>query len=113
MGYAGYNNGASPNFNASIYNTDALPGNRFSFLATSPWARVYHSVGALTQDGHVLTTGCNDPPFCAVSGLVLEALASPFRTYTLSLQSPVRAWLAGIALRPMPYTHNPLTRYPI
>lgn len=89
VGLAAYNNASSPSLDAFVYNTNGEPGDRFSYLATTPWCRMYHSVAALTLQGHVLTTGCNDPPYCSVSGLVLETLASPFRTYALSLQSVV------------------------
>ena len=61
-----------PNFYAEMYNPDATLGQRWSTLARSQIARLYHSTAALTTNGTILVTGCDrctkivtDLPFSA------------------------------------------------
>ena len=49
----------NPNFFAEMYNPDAPSGQRWSTLARSQVARMYHSTAALTTNGTILVTGCD------------------------------------------------------
>lgn len=50
---------AYPNFSAEMYNPDAPLGERWSTMARSQIARMYHSTAALTTNGTILVTGCD------------------------------------------------------
>jgi len=49
----------NPNFFAEMYNPDAPSGQRWSTMARSQIARMYHSTAALTTNGTILVTGCD------------------------------------------------------
>lgn len=68
-----------------MYDPFETAGSRFSYLASTTYNRMYHAVSGLMLDGHVLSGGCNDPPWCDVSGNVLEKLTLPYRSTSLSL----------------------------
>lgn len=62
-GYAGllgnnFNPSSSPNLRALVYDPDAPMGRRFSEIANTTIARLYHSVACLVRSGAVLVTGC-------------------------------------------------------
>lgn len=48
-----------PNFSAEMYDPDAPAGQRWSTLARSQVARLYHSVAVLTRNGTILVSGCD------------------------------------------------------
>jgi hypothetical protein len=52
-----------PNFWAQLYQPDAPVNSRYTTLAASTIARLYHSTAALTTNGTILVTGCDR---CAV-----------------------------------------------
>ncbi|PNH00956.1 Galactose oxidase [Tetrabaena socialis] len=56
-----------PQFWAVLYDPYAPPGNRFTRLARSQIARMYHSTAALTPDGTVLVAGCDRCDYFNVS----------------------------------------------
>lgn len=57
-----------PNFFAELYEPDAPLGSRWSTLARSQIARMYHSTAGLTTNGTILVAGC-DRCFRMVSNL--------------------------------------------
>ncbi|KAF8130538.1 copper radical oxidase [Boletus edulis] len=64
FGLAGFGQAINPNYNALLYNPSMPVGQRFSILASSPLARLYHSEATLLPDGRVLVSG-SDPQTAA------------------------------------------------
>ena len=60
QGVAGFGLATSPNLNAILYNPAAPINSRFTILANTIVARLYHSEAVLLQDGRVLVSG-SDP----------------------------------------------------
>lgn len=58
-GASGWGFAREPNFNPVIYNPKAKRGSRFTELAPSTIARMYHSVSVVLPDGKVLVGGSN------------------------------------------------------
>ena len=48
-----------PQFWAMLYDPDAPLGQRFTKMARSAIARMYHSTAALTPDGNIIVAGCD------------------------------------------------------
>ncbi len=48
-----------PNFWAQLYQPDLPQGQRYTTLAASTIARLYHSTAALTTNGTILVSGCD------------------------------------------------------
>lgn len=59
-GEAGFGLASNPNLQAVLYDPSQPIGSRFSLMATTTIARLYHSEASLLQDGRVLITG-SDP----------------------------------------------------
>ena len=60
QGVAGFGLATSPNLNAVLYDPTRPVGSRFSIMANTIVARLYHSESLLLQDGRVLISG-SDP----------------------------------------------------
>lgn len=60
QGTAGFGLATLPNQGAVLYDPSLPVGSRFSIMATTPVARLYHSEAILLQDGRVLVSG-SDP----------------------------------------------------
>lgn len=60
QGLAGFAAATDPNLNALLYDPSLPIGSRFSILASSTIARMYHSEATLLPDGRVLISG-SDP----------------------------------------------------
>ncbi|MCJ1355382.1 MAG: hypothetical protein MMC33_005373 [Icmadophila ericetorum] len=60
QGVAGFGLASSPNLNAVLYDPTKAVGSRFSIMANTIVARLYHSESLLLQDGRVLISG-SDP----------------------------------------------------
>ena len=60
QGVAGFGLATDPNFNAVLYDPTKPVGQRFSILANTIVARLYHSEATLLPDGRVLVSG-SDP----------------------------------------------------
>ncbi|KAG1655303.1 hypothetical protein FOA52_007960 [Chlamydomonas sp. UWO 241] len=58
-GRAGYGTSSYPTLTAEMYNPSGKPGARWTTLAKTQIARLYHSASALTLDGTLLVTGCD------------------------------------------------------
>ncbi|KAJ3131681.1 hypothetical protein HDU90_008133 [Geranomyces variabilis] len=56
-GWSGFAAAQNPVTSALIYNSSAPAGNRFTVVATSPIARLYHSLAVLSPDGRVFVLG--------------------------------------------------------
>ncbi|KAK9865439.1 hypothetical protein WJX84_011107 [Apatococcus fuscideae] len=56
-GAPGSGNSANPTTAGHLYNPAAAAGNRWSVVADSLIARLYHSIAILTQNGEVMVTG--------------------------------------------------------
>ena len=59
-GTAGFGLGSDPNLNAVLYDPTKPLGTRFTIMANTTVARLYHSEAILLQDGRVLVSG-SDP----------------------------------------------------
>lgn len=64
-----------PQFWPVLYDPAAPNGTRFTRMARSPIARMYHSTAALTPDGTVLVAGCDRCDYFNVSTSVVEHAA--------------------------------------
>ena len=60
QGTAGFGLATDPNLGAVLYDPSLPVGSRFSIMANTPVARLYHSEAILLQDGRVLVSG-SDP----------------------------------------------------
>ena len=60
QGTAGFGLATNPNLDAILYDPSQPVGSRFSIMASTPVARLYHSEAVLLQDGRVLVSG-SDP----------------------------------------------------
>ena len=60
QGVAGFGLASDPNFSALLYDPTKPVGQRFSILANTIVARLYHSEATLLPDGRVLVSG-SDP----------------------------------------------------
>lgn len=58
-GVAGFGLATDPNYNAVLYNPSLPVNQRFSIMATTIVARLYHSEAMLLPDGRVLVSGSN------------------------------------------------------
>lgn len=60
VGVAGFGLSSVPNLQAIMYDPSKPVGQRFSIMASTPVARLYHSEALLLQDGRILVSG-SDP----------------------------------------------------
>ncbi|GLJ05901.1 hypothetical protein SUGI_0027790 [Cryptomeria japonica] len=67
-GTAGWEVGRDPVFTPYLYRPNAVPGNRFSTLASSTIARMYHSTANVLPDGRILVGGSNPHAGYVLSG---------------------------------------------
>jgi hypothetical protein len=71
-GHAGFGLASDPNFNALLYDPARPSGQRFSILANTNIARLYHSEATLLADGRVLISGSDpnpDPPYVSYTSI--------------------------------------------
>jgi len=104
QGLAGFAKATDPNLNALLYDPSLPVGSRFSILASSTIARMYHSEATLLPDGRVLISG-SDPEDKWRNGTVrypqeqrIEVFIPPYLTSGLKQPTftlPINDWAYG------------------
>ncbi|CAI0412893.1 unnamed protein product [Linum tenue] len=98
-GTAGWENGREPVTAPVIYRPSAPQIWRFSVMAASPTARMYHSSAILLGDGRILVGGSNPHVFYNFTGVLyptelkLDAFSPP---YLSPAYDPVRPRIVGV-----------------
>jgi hypothetical protein len=80
-GVAGFGLATNPNYNAVLYDPTLPVNQRFSVMATTIVARLYHSEAILLQDGRVLVSGSDPQDTVHPEEYRVEVFSPP---YTLS-----------------------------
>lgn len=92
-GSQGWGNAIDPVLNPVRYNPYAMSGSRFTIMAPSAIARMYHCTANLLQDGRVLLAGSNSHQFYTFTGdypteLRIDAFSPPYLSPTLNDLKP-------------------------
>jgi len=84
QGVGGFGTASDPNFNALLYDPSQPVGSRFSILANTTIARMYHSEAALLPDGRVLVSGSDPEDARFPEELRIEVYIPPYLSQGLT-----------------------------
>ena len=92
QGVAGFASASNPNYNAVLYDPSQPVGSRFSILANTTIARLYHSEATLIPDGRVLVSGSdpqdpNYPEELRIEVFIPPYLSQGFTQPTVTVQN--------------------------
>ena len=84
QGVGGFGTASDPNFNALLYDPSQPVGSRFSILANTTIARMYHSEATLLPDGRVLVSGSDPEDARFPEELRIEVYIPPYLSQGLT-----------------------------